>query len=279
MKRRNAIAILVILAALGGGVAAYCVPLSLLERGVTASGLAGLFPAVAAPLGSTARAVLVLASGLLASALAAVTVPGWLGGGSLNRESTMTFIFSRMTAFMRGDGYRRAIPAPRIEASDAVAEPVPVLRRSDAHPDAPPRPPLFARRDLGDEALPPVGEEWEEAVGYDSAPEVSMPRTPEPLPWETIQQEMERLVARAERAGDDGPGGLSSEETGLEGLSIRELTNRLERGLARRRGMPVPQPDAVQTQDDDLEEAEDAPSADELGSALETLRRLAARTG
>jgi len=115
----------VVAGGLGGAVAlcALLVPMPVIEGLVMASGLPAVLSAAEPPLGFTARAALALGSGGM-TALA-----GWFGLATLLGERTLS---------LNG----RAPFAP-----DSVA--APVIRRADAHPDAPPRPPLLATRDLG----------------------------------------------------------------------------------------------------------------------------------
>ncbi|WP_286165149.1 hypothetical protein [Arthrobacter sp. TPD3018] len=115
------------IAPVGGAVAALTVavlfvalPATVLEDWVWRSGLPSLIGAAEPPLGATARAVLALAGGALAGAVA------W---------SALFLLF--------GPG---GLLAPRAASSDGV----PVLRRADAHPDAPARRPLSAA-DLEDD--------------------------------------------------------------------------------------------------------------------------------
>lgn len=109
------------IAPVGGAVAALAVvllfvglPATVLEDWVWRSGLPSLIGAAEPPLGTTARAVLALAGGALAGAVI------W---------SALFLLF--------GPG---GLLAPRAASSDGV----PVLRRADAHPDAPARRPLSA---------------------------------------------------------------------------------------------------------------------------------------
>ncbi|WP_066650852.1 MULTISPECIES: hypothetical protein [Sphingomonas] len=96
---------------------------TMLDRLVMASGLPAVMAAAEPPLGFTARAVLITLGGGLMGMLAWFALSPLLGG-------------KRFTLRFPGAG-REEVNAP------------PVLRRGDAHPDAPPRAPLFANRDLG----------------------------------------------------------------------------------------------------------------------------------
>lgn len=102
------------------------IPLATLEALVIASGLPAVIAAAEPPLGLTARAVLVLIGG---------GVIGLLFWGALQ----IAFGNRRVTIGGRGRRSRQPV------AEDGV----PVLRRADAHPDAPARAPLVASRDLG----------------------------------------------------------------------------------------------------------------------------------
>ena len=113
-------------AALLGTVAALGVivmPVPVLESLVMDSGLPAVLTAAEPPLGFTARAMLAAGVGGIAALL------GWF----------MAFILIGTRGLSVGD--------------KAVAESemphTPTIRRADAHPDAPPRPPLLATRDLG----------------------------------------------------------------------------------------------------------------------------------
>ena len=103
----------------GVGVAALfaLLPAAVLEDWVWASGVPALISAAAPPLGTTARAVLALAGAAMAGSVVWSLLYLLVGPGGLL--------------------------APRTPASA-----VPVIRRADAHPDAPPRRPMTAA-DLG----------------------------------------------------------------------------------------------------------------------------------
>ncbi|MGY4396735.1 hypothetical protein ACVWZA_001920 [Sphingomonas sp. UYAg733] len=93
-------------------------PADLLGQIVLDSGIAALVPAAEPPLGGTARAALILIFG---------------GGLGLVAWFTMFLLVGARTISFSG------------KAGDGV----PVLRRADAHPDAPARRPVFANQDLG----------------------------------------------------------------------------------------------------------------------------------
>ncbi|KRC78949.1 hypothetical protein [Sphingomonas sp. Root241] len=110
---------------LGGAVAlgALIVPMPALEGLVMGSGLPAVIAAAEPPLGFTARFIMAFGAG------ASTALFSWFALFVLLGSRTVTI----------GDG----------EEIDPDAVLTPVLRRADAHPDAPPRPPLLATRDLG----------------------------------------------------------------------------------------------------------------------------------
>lgn len=97
-------------------------PVVTLEGFILRSGLAAVVAAAEPPLGSTARLLLILSGGSF------VGLVSWFG--------LFLLIGSRTVSISAG-------------ATGNTAPDVPVLRRADAHPDAPARAPLFANRDLG----------------------------------------------------------------------------------------------------------------------------------
>jgi hypothetical protein len=117
----------VIAGVLGGAVAIgmLVVPMPVLEGLVMDSGLPAVIAATEPPLGFTARSIMALGAG------ASVTLFSWFAAFVLLGSRTLTI----------GDGEEADL--------DLGVVPTPVLRRADAHPDAPPRPPLLATRDLG----------------------------------------------------------------------------------------------------------------------------------
>lgn len=142
-KRNNAVA-LAALGAAGAALAMLSMPVGLVETLIASTGVSEILPAAAPPLGMTARLALALFAALMAMGII----------GAMRREGRflaleqegradrvrgagkMGFALSRLTAFAR----RRGHP------SDRFGEPV--LRRADAHPDAPARAPIFASRDF-----------------------------------------------------------------------------------------------------------------------------------
>ena len=123
-RQRLNIPVAPLAAALVGGVTALAftlMPVGILEDFVLDSGVATIMPAAEPPLGVTARAVLIVAGG---------------GGIALITWFTLLLVLGA-----------RAIVIQR--SGEDGEEPPLVLRRADAHPDAPARRPLSATRDLG----------------------------------------------------------------------------------------------------------------------------------
>lgn len=124
------------------------VPGAMLEQAVSASGLPAVIAAAEPPLGMTARIALALAAGLVVAGVARL-----------------------LLLVILGDSAEGAA----VEARDDAPAP-PSIRRADAHPDAPPRPPLLATRDLGTPFLEV------RAGGKPDEDDAPLPALPEPVP-------------------------------------------------------------------------------------------------
>lgn len=284
MKRRDANLILIALAAFGGGIIVFVLPLPLLEMIFSASGLSDRFPAFAHPLGTMARSLLIGAGGMTCAVVTALLLP-WRPKQDRSQadgeERGMSFIFSRLfSRVRRRKSEARAGLEPPPEVSDFSD--VPVLRRSDSHPDAPARPPVSARRDLGEEALPAVDAfipsgpppetgNAEEFAAEEPAGEEQKHAVPasDPLPWALIEQQMSRIQSGGRPSAKEGmpsvnalnaaftpvvepesapAGAAAQKEAGSKpdntSPTTRELVERLERGFERRRIRAQSTPDA-----------------------------------
>lgn len=237
-------------------------PTGSLESLVVDSGIAAVLPMAEPPLGFTARALLVL-----------------LCGGGVG----LVVWFALFLAF----GTRSIV----LQRARAAADAAPVLRRADAHPDAPARKPLFAHRELGTPFLDvraqprhivadlppelepePEPEEWpipadldQPLAGYDPAAMSNesadrfLPPAPQPAPMRPAASH--QAFAPGERLETfaltpmvrTAPPPLASEDTSA---TIHALLDRLERSVARR---------------------EPEPPRDTLEDTLSTLRKLATR--
>lgn len=321
MARRS---IILGLAGAAAAVAVLTIPVGLMEMVVASTGLSEAFPAAAPPLGWKARLIVAAFAALMA--VAAVAAIGRnhddkSGRGAAKGDRKMGFAFSRLTALARG---RRA---------DG-----PVLRRADAHPDAPAREPIFASRDF--EGL----DIFRRARAEGQAKPVELPRAPlpfseaelgapaqvanfapqpafrspapvaaqeplapapgfaapmdfqhgegaapEPAAFDAAPVEPEPVEPIIDERTEPAPFALPEQAAAavpvrpLEGLSVAQLTARLERGLAHRHAsvagrapvladLPPATPVAVR---DDVEPEVDAA----LAAALGTLRGLASRAG
>ncbi|NYT43051.1 hypothetical protein HZY97_19915 [Sphingomonas sp. R-74633] len=138
-----------LIALVAGGLAALgvaMIPVPALEALVMDSGLPSVLSMAEPPLGMTARIAVALGSGAFVGAFM------WLSAFILLGSRGLT---------IGGDA----------EPVDSEEVAVPVLRRADAHPDAPPRPPLLATRDLGRpflEVSAAAPAEVEEKVDFDA---------------------------------------------------------------------------------------------------------------
>ncbi|MGK2910005.1 MAG: hypothetical protein ACSLE1_09460 [Sphingobium sp.] len=241
------------------------VPIPLIELVVSSIGLSEAIPAAAPPLGFTARAVMAGFAGLLGTGVSLSLIPRSItghqdkkeAGPPVNGESIMGFALSKLTSLARGRGRTKS----DIDAADAV----PVLRRADAHPDAPARRPIFASQDFDTEiftrpaaslvqepgggisdkdvidfsgvevssALDDLVESFEFApLAAVEAEGLTMPHSPEPADDHALL--VEAITALPEEA-DDAVQGNSEVAASLETLSVAELVDRFERGIQRRR--------------------------------------------
>lgn len=162
------------LAALAVAFAAFTVPDALLGRAVEATGLPSLLTAAQPPLGNTAR--------LLMAVVGAAT------------------IFTAAFALLRWlDRFAARGPVRSIASVET-----PRVHRADAHPDAPPRRPISAARDLGEPAPPSLPEVKAavaaEPVQPERKPELSLP-TAAPESLGALMARLERGLAR--REGDE----------------------------------------------------------------------------
>jgi len=300
-------AIAIVLAALGG-LMFLLMPTAVLEDLVLDSGIASLITAAQPPLGMTAHFAIAFLVALVVGSVS------WFGLFLL--IGTRTIVIGR----------------------DAREDGVPILRRADAHPDAPPRRPVFANRDLGTPFLevtaesslpmsvadvvayvPPVIEERDIPADLDTPlstyrspldPPLPAPaplplgRVEEPVaapapiiapspvaePVVTLDQPPVRVAPESPAvvppAEDPTPRFASHErietfeltpmvrssETSapLPSATIHDLLDRLERGVAKRKEVPAPEPEAPEAE---------IPAAGSLEETLGVLRQLASRVG
>lgn len=290
-------------AALAAGVV-LVIPSGYLEWATATSGLSEIVPAAAPPLGMRFRLLLALFVALVLAAVLLTLADHKAqdedapprrrpssGTSPERRTIPMASAFARLANFARG----------RSRGAEIEEMPRPLVRRGDAHPDAPPRPPLTAR----DLAPPP-----REVVAADPQEADAMPATPQPMPWDEIKAEMERLRAQSAplAEGTTGAGDstarpalpmpdadmpsrpMAGAPAPLEGLSIAELADRLESRIAARSANRGAQPrmtgDAASPDTLLPQQATTPPPYEGAGSddaqavesALATLRNMMART-
>lgn len=279
--------------ALGGLAAALLIlwiPVGLIEMVVASSGLSESLPAAAPPLGLKAR--------LLLAGFVALMAVGLMGlmrrqdqadeqeGRRLRVQGArkMGFAFSKLTALARG----RAAP---------VDDAIPSLRRADAHPDAPARAPIFASRDFNGLDIFARPDAIRRPLAIHPEPEqdaivpsagLVMPSAPLPIAEEELPQPTflrpAAPVAEPEAGQEAAAPAAPLDPIPTQGLSITELTQRLERGLAQRSRAPaadagtvrviadMPVTPAVPVRDMVAQDADDA-----LRAALGALRNMAGR--
>ncbi|WP_298671971.1 hypothetical protein [uncultured Sphingomonas sp.] len=177
-------------------------PAALLDGVIERSRLAMFVPLAAPPIGVTGRTLLALA-----------------GGGAIALLGLMPRLVSSLFV-------GRSRRATRLGAT-------PLLRRADAHPDAPARAPIAARSELGD-PLPIIGE-----GAVPDGPEQSLPDDLD-LPLAAFDPDALAGVPIATGAAERGerfetfplPG--AREVADQPAASISALLDRLERGATRR---------------------------------------------
>jgi hypothetical protein len=256
---------LALLAGLSVGFVAFVMPADLFARAVELSRLPSVLPAAQPPLGGKAHAAFALAA----------------AGGTI----LAVFLLLRMLGGEKARPRQRHEPEPEREAE------APRLRRSDVHPDAPARRPILAAREFGEPVAapsPPPAPFWR-PDDFSAEPEEG-PREPEaeleldgpgieildePAPEPEIDTPVaaEPAPALAADAVEPAP---------VEGASLPDLIERLERGLARRlqdKGIlsaTAPQPAPAEP----VGALRTAEGGDErLRSAIENLQKMAARAG
>lgn len=284
MSGRKSIWAKALLAALGAGLLLFSLPVGLVETVVASSGLSEAIPAAAPPLGLKAR--------LLFAGFGAAMVLGLAWAGQRERRvallthdkqgresgaagvSEMGFALSKLNWLSRGR-----------------SKTGPALRRSDSHPDAPARAPIFASRDFGGldiftRTAPPAEEEAQAAPSGGLAISGAPEKMTEETAFARLQQAFspESSAETGREAVDADPAEMAqparARPAPIAHLSLAELTQRLEQGLAQRKrmGRPVsvladmPVETAVPVRDEVEQGVDEA-----LRAALGTLRTMTGR--
>lgn len=247
------------LAALSAGFVAFAMPDPLFTGLVETSRLPEMVAAARPPLGDTAR------FGAVAAAM--------LG--------TFAAVWGLMALLGRAPTRREAEPEPVIHA--------PRLRRADAHPDAPPRPPLLAR-DLGeplelDEVAPePIEEAPFAEADHRPRPGFLIPQEPEPEPVAEaeaaeaepepepepvagIEPEPEAEAVPIAQLADRLPEAREEEDA-----SLAQLVNRIEFGMSRKRQALPAAPDLPPVEPPSVEQEK---VGHRLRSAITDLQKIA----
>jgi len=252
-----------LLAAGGTAVLVLSVPTTLFEHLSTATGIGELLPPLAPPLGLNARIALAIMMALVAVALVCAF---W--GRSLSDRMEL----DHDTA--SSSGWDALVRLVRGETGDEGPSSEDVLsrRRRDRHPDAPPRPPIFASRDLPSPHTPVQEQDgiehpddtalvaarasyiFEASHQPEPAPVALpgtidlLPRSPEPMSDAEIAQTIAALTSREAQAPvedamssakpalaqDARWSGLPVDLPLIEDADIAGLAARFERGIAKR---------------------------------------------
>lgn len=286
----------VLLAAVGGAGAMWNVPVPVLEWAMASAGVSELVPAAAPPLGTTARLVLAGVAGVFGVGVAAAVMPSRRANASETDSGAqsspqqqgnmgiMASALSRLADFARGRGRSR-----KGDAGAEVAPAAPSLRKADAHPDAPARAPIIASRDLGQAVTDPEPVR-RRTFGPQAAAQAATeaPHTPSEAGWDDVKAEMADLRARVVPAPTMAEPFLEpvapvptavptpplpvSPPQSCAHLSITQLADRFEAGMARLSHAPVPasSPFAHVPKGQEMDAA--------LSDALAALRAITARS-
>jgi hypothetical protein len=201
------------LAGLAVAFAMFTIPDDLLAQAVGATGIANLIAAAQPPLGTTARIVLASA-GAITAFFGAFLLLRWL------------------------DRFALRSPSAALEVIETEA---PRIRKSDAHPDAPPCRPISASRDLGEPAPPsrPIPTRRDPAAPEPQpeapivAAEPSRPAV-RSAPAEPSAPARPSVAAIPEARPAPSPVKASSPAAPAASQTLSDLMARLEHGLARR---------------------------------------------
>ncbi|WP_242129246.1 hypothetical protein [Sphingobium sp. Sx8-8] len=279
-----------LLAALGMAMLLLSLPVGLIETVVASSGLSEALPAAAPPLGMKARLLLAGFGAVMTWGLIVARKEGrgvhLLTHIREGRENSAPGVSKMGFALPKLNWLGRNRAGTRHEG--------PALRRADAHPDAPARAPIFASRDFGGlDIFARTVEEREEAEPektQETAEEEAASIAALSIPGQPEARVEEVMFARLHRAFGQEPVDADYEEVAepapqaapavapIGHLSLAELTERLEQGLAQRKrmgrpvsviaDMPVERPVPVRDHvEEDVDQA--------LRAALGTLRNMA----
>ena len=246
--------------AIAGGIAAALVIATLphvyLEDIVGATGLSEIVPAAAPPLGNTARGLIAVVAGMISASALYLFLN--YKTNSHDGDSDMGLAIRKNMTSTAIDGKREGkagLAVPKLNLSvksltkflkkpkrspGQVTElkDLPDTRAADRHPDAPARQPIFASSDLGlplAEKIKRFGEPlFEQKPADTSEPAVQYAAQVAPeVPEATPQPPMREQVAEDQGANSKPQSEAIARQADLSGLSLAELADRLEAGLAR----------------------------------------------
>ena len=162
-RQSRAVAI-AIFGSITASVATMFVPVAMLEAVTGATGISEVFRAAAAPLGDTARAMIAFGVGVVTLAVLMVLLmrrdaepvqddtSDWTAAGIPESDDDLTPTWKERIAALGLPAFKmpQMPKMPWVKGDDDITElaDLPKLRNGDAHPDAPPRRPLFATQDL-----------------------------------------------------------------------------------------------------------------------------------
>lgn len=201
-RKRLTLPLAPVVGAVAGGATALMIaiiPRDRLGDIVSATGIPAIIAAAEPPLELNARLMLMVGVGGLLAVLV------WFA---------LFLLVGSRTLALGGDG--------DVKGDSETDAPVPVLRRADAHPDAPPRRPVFANRDLGTPFLdihaPPVGpDELLADMPVDQRP-LPLKRQPQAIPVD-LDQPMANFDPVAARAAGYAPPPWAPQPVPLRGAN------------------------------------------------------------
>tara|TARA_R110002049_G_scaffold5496_1_gene37793 strand:- start:1413 stop:2465 length:1053 start_codon:yes stop_codon:yes gene_type:complete len=246
--------------AVAGGIAAALVIATLphvyLENIVGATGLSEIVPAAAPPLGNTARGLIAVAAGMIsASALylflnhktksneggsdMGLAIRKNLTAESADQEQKEKAGFAGPKLNFSAKSLTRFLKKPKKSHGQVLElKDLPNIRAADRHPDAPARQPIFASSDLGMPLAETVKRFDEPIMKAEEAPPAA-PVAQQAVPAEPSVRDEEPQSRLQGQAVENRSANVESEgkpvtvRADLSGLSLAQLADRLEAGLAR----------------------------------------------
>ncbi len=285
------------LASIVAAVAAMFVPAAMLESVTGATGVSEIFPATAAPLGDTARALIAFGSGVVMLAVLMVALlrrdaepaqADWNAAGIPETDDDLTPTWKERFAGL-GLPTLKLPQMPWVKGEDDITDfaDLPKLRNGDVHPDAPARRPLLATQDLPVLDLPVATIEPVAAEPVDnSTPPVALVEQPAVASTTPdVQPSLAEMVAQLEASVAQRQQQLADLEIVAANLAASKTEAAPAAVEALTEPMPLPKPDTVFVAEPVrpirpvLEAVPDSPPPDDdmdaaLAAALATLHRM-----